>query len=437
MSLWVGLRAQLDREFGNATANMLRGAGSFLVVHVASLGIAYLVNAYIARRIGASGYGEFVYGVAWKNVLLVPALFGLSVGAIRFGATYTGKQEWGLLRGFLAWSERLVLVAGLLAAALFAGVVWLLQERISETLFEVLVITACALPLHAVMVLDSAQLRGFGRLLSSQVPQALVYPLIQFALVFSFGVTLAWQAAAADVIAIAVVCCVVAYVASRATPAAARSAEKAYDRRVWIATLAPLMWIDLVNAVMDRTDILMLGALVGTHEAGVYAVASRVATTITFGLVAGNAWAAPQFAEHFSRGETAELQRLVRSVARLILLFSVPAVAGILLLGPFLLGIFGPEFREGFTVLIILAAGHLISAAMGPVAYLTTMTGGQRDAAVILSASALIGVVANLLLIPRFGAIGAACSALLMRLLWNVAMAIRLRQRTGLRTFAL
>ncbi len=428
----------IERIFGAGMATrMLRGAGGFLFIHVASLGIAYLANAYIARRIGASGYGEFVYGVAWKSFLLVPAMFGLSVGALRFVAAYAGNEQWGLLRGFFAWSERLVLAASLAAALLFAAVVWLLRERFSADLVGVLLITAAALPLHAGLLLNSAKLRGLGRLLMSQAPHAIGYPVLQFGLVFVFGLSFAWQVAAADAVAIAAVCGALAVAASRAAPAAAHGVERKSDVTAWVAALAPLAWIDLVNAVMDRTDVLMLGAFVGTEQAGIYAVASRVGTIVTFGLVAGNAWAAPQFSERHARGETAELQGFVHGVARMILIFSVPAVGAVVLLGPFLLGMFGAEFRAGYEVLLLIAAGHLLSAVMGPVAYLTTMTGGQRDAAVILSLAALIGVVANWLLIPPFGAVGAASAALLARLFWNAAMAIRLYQRTGLRTFAL
>jgi O-antigen/teichoic acid export membrane protein len=61
---------------------LLRGAGLFLGVHVASLGIACLANAFTARRIGEAAYGEFAYGITLKSFLLVPATFGLGVGAL-------------------------------------------------------------------------------------------------------------------------------------------------------------------------------------------------------------------------------------------------------------------------------------------------------------------------------------------------------------------
>jgi O-antigen/teichoic acid export membrane protein len=429
------LRAVLVRVA--ALARLLRGAGLFFGVHVASLGIAYLANAFIARRIGAAAYGEFAYGITLKNLLLVPATFGLGVGALRLTAAYAGKRDWSLLRGFLRWSERFALAASISAAALFALGVWLAKSSLPGTLASVCLILACALPLHGVVQLDSAKLRGFGRLLSSQLPVAVLYPLLQVGLFWALSGARAWHAAAADALALTVVCLVVGRSAARAVPPEARAAQPAYEARVWLTTLAPLAWMDLVNAVIDRSDMLMVGALAGTKAAGVYSVASRVATVLTFGLVAGNAWAAPRFAELHARGEHAELQAFVRSVARVILLFTVPALVAVLVTGPFLLGIFGPEFREGHSLLVVLALGHLLSAAMGPVAYLTTMTGGQRDAAIVLTVSGLAGSAGAWLLIPRLGPIGAAWAALGARVIWNVAMAVRLRQRTGLRTFAL
>jgi O-antigen/teichoic acid export membrane protein len=416
---------------------LLRGAGLFLGVHVASLGIAYLANAFIARRIGAAAYGEFAYGITLKNFLLVPATFGLGVGALRLTAAYAGRKDWSLLRGFLRWSERLVLAASIAGAALVALAVWASSSALPSSLMSVFLILACALPLHGLTQLDSAKLRGLGRLLSSQAPVAVAYPVLQVALFWGLGGSVAWHAAAADALALTAVCLGVGLLAARAVPPEARRAAPAFETSAWIATLAPLAWMDLVNAVIDRSDMLLVGALAGTPAAGVYSVASRVATVLTFGLVAGNAWAAPGFADLYARGDVVELQAFVRSVARVILLFTVPALAAVLVLGPFLLGLFGPEFRGGYSLLVVLALGHLLSALMGPVTYLTTMTGGQRDAAIVLTISGLIGAAGSWLLIPRMGPIGAAWAALAARAFWNVAMAVRLRQRTGLRTFAL
>jgi O-antigen/teichoic acid export membrane protein len=73
-----------------------------------------------------------------------------------------------------------------------------------------------------------------------------------------------------------------------------------------------------------------------------------------------------------------------------------------------LLAFFGPDFTAAQTSLQILALGHLVAAATGPVGYLLNLTGFQDFSARILGVSAVANILLNGLLIPIFGMEGAA-----------------------------
>jgi O-antigen/teichoic acid export membrane protein len=69
---------------------------------------------------------------------------------------------------------------------------------------------------------------------------------------------------------------------------------------------------------------------------------------------------------------------------------------------------------------------------MGSVAFILNMTGHERDSAWGISAAAGVNVLLNLALIPSFGIEGAATATAASLAIWNIILARRVFQRTGL-----
>ena len=89
----------------------------------------------------------------------------------------------------------------------------------------------------------------------------------------------------------------------------------------------------------------------------------------------------------------------------------IPVLAVVIFLalaGKYILSWFGPEFVQAYWPLMVLAFGHLVNALTGPVGYLTELTGHQNYSAKVYSTSAVISVILNFLLVPRFGILGAS-----------------------------
>jgi O-antigen/teichoic acid export membrane protein len=83
--------------------------------------------------------------------------------------------------------------------------------------------------------------------------------------------------------------------------------------------------------------------------------------------------------------------------------------------------------------LVIMVAGQLVNALVGPVGLLLTMTGEQKAAVWILGVSAAVGIALGFLLIPTHGIVGAAWATTASRAGWNVAMAVAVWRRMGVR----
>jgi O-antigen/teichoic acid export membrane protein len=83
---------------------------------------------------------------------------------------------------------------------------------------------------------------------------------------------------------------------------------------------------------------------------------------------------------------------------------------------------------------MVLLCGELIAAAAGPVGYFLTMTGGQMVATRIEAIASAIAVALALVLIPRYGILGAAIAVAVGSVVRHAWMFVAVWRRLGLRS---
>jgi O-antigen/teichoic acid export membrane protein len=177
----------------------------------------------------------------------------------------------------------------------------------------------------------------------------------------------------------------------------------------------------------------MLGSIAGTSSVATYAVASRLADVVAFALAVASSIVAPMIATLYHAGRMEDLQHVLHSAGRWVTLAAL-VVAVVLVLGPVdFLAFFGDAYIAASTVLMILVIGQLLNAFAGPVGFLLSMTGKQKESAGILLSGVVINAALNLLLIPRYAELGAAVATAATTIYWNVAMTIFASRKLGLR----
>ena len=98
-----------------------RLAGTIFIIRVFSAGLAYFSQVLLARWMGSSEYGIYVY--AWTWVLLLGSMmdFGIAVTAQKLIPEYRGKNQLNLLRGFLFGSRWMTFGVSIVTSCLLAG----------------------------------------------------------------------------------------------------------------------------------------------------------------------------------------------------------------------------------------------------------------------------------------------------------------------------
>jgi O-antigen/teichoic acid export membrane protein len=418
-------------------ALLVRGAVGSLTVSLAGTGISFVVQMILARLMGLDHYGIYAYVVSWISVLVIAARFGLDTLLVRLVAAYTVRKEWSALRGLLTAANGLSLLAAGSVALCATAIVYLLRSRFEPELLTTFLIGWLSLPVIALVYLNQGALRALKRVVLAQVPQSVVAPLLLGFAVVSFHQATDKNLESPYVMAMygsSMLCALLLglYWLRRSLPGELWQRPSAYRTREWTRTALPLMLMAGISVLLNRTDILMLGAITGTPAAGIYHVVVRLAGLTSFCILAVNAIAAPLISQLYAQDKLAELQRVVRLAAWGIFSFSVPVCIVLIVAGRPLLGLFGERFREGYPALVALALAQVVSSLCGSVGYLLTMTGHQGAAAKALAAAAILNIALNSIMIPPWGLLGAACATAISLAFWKISMLVLVRNYIGI-----
>src|SRR5258707_3150388 len=116
---------------GSSEASVTRRlAGTIFVIRVVSAALAYLSQILLARWMGGSDYGVYVYVWTWLLLLGSMMDFGISASAQKIIPEYRARGEHALLRGFLSGSRWLTFAVSSVVSLLLAGLVKVLTPWI-------------------------------------------------------------------------------------------------------------------------------------------------------------------------------------------------------------------------------------------------------------------------------------------------------------------
>lgn len=173
--------------------------------------------------------------------------------------------------------------------------------------------------------------------------------------------------------------------------------------------------------IVDSADRLMLAAMSGATEAGIYASAYNLGQYALGNLLAGLGLAIFPLAVKCYAEQGANRTGVLLGQNLLLLVgFAMPATLGLVVLAPTLTRLLLGNFVPGQSPLItaIVAVG-VAFAALRSYAYDIVFMLAQktRQQAMVLAVAAVVNILLNWVFIPRWGAIGAASATLLSFLL--------------------
>lgn len=419
-----------------------RMAVSTFAVRIAGAALAYLSQIVLARLLGAHDYG--IYSVAWTFVIVlgVMACGGFSSSANRFIPQYRQADDEDGLRGFLRTGGQVAFFIGAAAAAIGICLVYVLRDAIDASYVLPLMIILLALPFFAFGLVQDGVARSFDWTFLAMLPTYIWRPLAILFLLVAAVLLAGFQADAltAAMVAVAATVLVAGYqyfhLRKRLLPRLP-SGPRRVELKTWLIISMPMLMVDGFLQLITSADVIMVSFFQDPDEVAVYFAASRTLALVHFVYFAVRAASAHRFSSYTHNRDQAGLVAYVARATHWTFWPSLIAGAGLLLIAPLLLQLFGSGFEAGYPLIALLMIGVLARASVGPADALLTMTGHQNSCAGIYAGTFVLNVVFNLILIPPFGLAGAAIATSLAILFEATALATAAKRKLNITTFVL
>jgi O-antigen/teichoic acid export membrane protein len=193
----------------------------------------------------------------------------------------------------------------------------------------------------------------------------------------------------------------------------------------------PIAVAEMLNAVVQRADILMLATLRGAEAAALYGAADLVTRTIANIRYAFDSVVAGVMSETLELGELSRLEYNLRLSTRWVVSVAAPiAVTVVVLRRELLAALFGASYAAGAGLLVALALSHLVNASFGLTGWMLVVAGRSRLGLFNNLIGAAFNLPAAYLLIVRHGLVGAGYAALGTSLLVQAVILIEVAALT-------
>lgn len=411
-------------EVSGSLSKLKYGAVQALILRAAGVASLFFFHTIVARYLGPKGYGVFSFSIATVSLLAVTLSGGWLSAITRFVAQYRELCKWELLRGVLARAHQITLFPCLLASFVLVVLSTFYIDSMNREIQVSLYFSAFVLPISALLTLRRMIFQGFHFIAESIMPEDIIVPIFGIAFIWFLSIHSTGDFLALYVAISAFALLLSSILLRTRIPSEAYRAKKKYATNQWVLTALPMLVSGICQIILNRTDVLLIGSIVGMNDAGLYSGASRIALCNVLLLNAVDISAAPLMASAYHSGRFSEFKKILKTGIIWSALGALPLFCIMMFFPTSLLRIFGPEFTQGSNLLKILAFGQYVNALTGPVGKALLMTNGERQFALSTGIAAILNFLGNIIAIPIWGATGAAVVTALTVILMNASQYI-------------
>lgn len=410
------------------------------LIRASSIVVTLSSVVLLSRVLGPTEYGRLSTVLAIIPLLCIPGSGGIGPLVLRGVAGYWGKNAprlFGLLRFASIW------VGGIsLATVALAAIVWKSGFSIgTQDISWVLLAGGALVVLKGYLAFVASALQGVHKVVQSQLVEQFVVPataLIIYAVLtlsrhLDLGSALAGQA-----LSVLIGLAIMFYGLStylKSQP----SALPDYALGEWLPSLKRFAILAALSIVFSQQPVLLTSLLASAEEVGYLKIAISAGLVISLPLLVTNQAITPRLTVAANENDRLQMKRLSKKAARFSLLLALPAGVMLMVFSREVIGsVFGVAYLDGGGgVLSIIVIGQLVNVACGPVVLILNMSGKEKSTLVWMFVSLCLTTVASILLIPGYGAIGAALAASFGVILWNLLLLWEVKRQFGFSAAAL
>lgn len=417
------------------TLEVLQKSGASTIVKVAGVIVGLLVNMVLGHLLGASGLGIINLCNQIVNIVLIFCLLGVSQILIKEIAIGFSKENYQhindvmhsayLLNGGVTVITSVILI--LLAP-------WIADHVFHNTKLTIpLVISSIVLTPQIFSRIFSAALVGYKKIWQSNlVDQTLSVAITGILLLVAYLSKIAITVNAVAVLyAIGRLSVTITFAVYLQKLRPKKGTKGKIVIRYLLKSSLPLLLVSAALIISGSIDSIMLGWLKNSREVGLYNVAFKIATLTSFFLYVTIYSVAPKIAVLYNESKLKELEKMVQSVVFILAMIGIVSLIGFLVLGHFILSLWGSEFKVAYSPLIILSIGQLFNIVTGAVGNILVMTNYEKILRNITISVLFVNVTLNFFLIEHYGILGASVSTLITMMLNMMFSTYYVKRKVG------
>lgn len=377
-------------------------------------GLMYWANIFLARHLNIDAFDDYSVALSIVALLSTLATLGLEKYALRLASLNIERQNWGRLRNFLRFSVNSIgLVSLVLMGSLSLGMESVLAWYNADDHIAI-VIYASFLPAIAISLFFIEIITVFGY----QIPAMALY---RFFLPSSF-IALIYSAQYLEVIASAVsavlclglawcftLCMLLITARVTAPKPLIKAKSTSQNRGKWLIKAVPLLISSLMMTTLTSSGTIVLELQHPSEfEVGLFAVIMQTCALASLIGTSTNRYYLPMLVVLIERRDAEGIKHVLRERMRLVGLLLMLYLTLISAFGIEILGLFGPDFTQGYVALCIGSIGATMSTIFSDSPYYLQFMGQNRLVVGLMTIAAASMLGLSFSLGQQYGASGVA-----------------------------
>lgn len=409
-------------------------------IRIVSAAIAFVSQIILARLMGEFEYGIYVF--VWVLVVLFGNLscLGFHTAIIRFLPQYHARDALPEIRGLTTTVRIFALVSATGLAIVGIGGLWLFGDWIDSYYIVPLYLGIFSLPMIALGDVMDGTSRAHSWAVSALSPTYIIRPVLILGLMM-LAVAIGEPHTARTAMIAAMAATYLTSVTQffiltwRLRKRYVKGPLK-IEFGAWIRIALPIFLIEGFGFMLTNSDVVIVGLYLDPQSVAIYFAAAKTMALVHFVMFSVKAAAAPRFSAAMADPDRQQLAVIAVESARWSFWPSLVVGALVLLAGNLLLSLFGPAFISGYPLMVILFAGIMAKALVGPAEAFLTMAGQQKLCVALYAAALICNLALNMTLIPLFGLTGAALATAGAMLIEAILLHLAVRHTFGIVLFA-
>lgn len=407
---------------------------------IASAVLAFVLTVLIAKHVSQVEFGFFTLGVVIVKILDLLSGLGFSQGLPQYIPYQLGKQEYGK-----AWSSIVSsFVITSILSPIFAFLLYLNADLISQALDKpglagTIKIMALTIPFMALTELLVSYLRAVQEMKGRVYFQYILRPFTGIILVLAVilcGFSYTWVLWAYSISFFITLIFLFFYAKRRIHDFFPITKYSAVTKEMVLFSL-PLLGAVMLSQVSMSGDTLLLGYFVPAHSVGLYGSASRIAQLMQIILTSVGFIYLPVVSQLFSLNKVEEVTAIYAMITKWTFIMTLPFFMLIFFTPDLVLHLsFGANYMAASLPLQILSLGWFMHVLFGP-NILTCISLGK--AGIVFSCqfiAIIVDLILALLLIPKYGIVGASIASSISLFLVNALVTIYVYRYSTIHPFS-